>query len=448
MSGVGRLLLIDYHFGSPGATGGFRWRSMAAYLSGEGWRFDVITRLGDGAGEPGGQLGREGVRLFGVAAPTTADSAIAALSRLRRRLGGRSNTAARSAAAPDGGPVVWAPPRVGPYARLARVVEGVRITAAEWGWARRAARFGRELARRERYRGVVVSSPPHLAQLAGAAVGRAAGIPYVADFRDPWVFGRPEKYDVNPLANRLGRWYEGPTLCRAVLVLCNTEHARRAVATIYPELAARAVAIPNGYDTDGTTPLAVDARCFRVVYTGWLYPFMEPECVLAAVGRLRHRAGLGPDELVVEFQGCAGAHRGVPLAVLAARHGLEDRFRLLPRGSREEAQRLQAAAAVRVAFDASTQLAMPMKFFDYAQAGGTMLLVGFPDGALAAAAAALGLQVYAPEDAAGLDAVLDEALRRWRRGDLVAPLDRDGLFDRRRHSRRVHELLLSLPTSA
>jgi hypothetical protein len=437
-----RVLLIDYHFGTRGATGGARWRAMASHLVDEGWRFDVITVAPAGPGVPRGEEPAEGVRMFRVAPPRLVERAVTRLGALRRRVRGSS----RAWVPPEGsGPVpsgVASPP--GWYARGAAAVNAVRITSVEWGWARRAQRLGRDLARRGPYDAVVVSSPPHLTQLAGAALTRACGIPYVADFRDPWVFGRPEKHDVNLLANPLGGVYEGPTLRRAARVVCNTEHARRAVAAIYPALAERVVAVPNGYDANGQAPGTPDPRCFRVVFTGWLYRIMDPACVLAAVGRLRRRAGLDPSSLAVEFMGCAETHGGVPLVSLAAKHGLGGCFRVLPRGSPDQARRLQAAAAVLVAFDASTQLAMPTKFYDYARSCGTMLLIGFPDGALAAAAGAIGVRVYHAADAPGIDAALDEALRRWRAGDLRRPLDAGGVFDRRRQSQRMHDLLLGL----
>jgi hypothetical protein len=121
-----------------------------------------------------------------------------------------------------------------------------------------------------------------------------------------------------------------------------------------------------------------------------------------------------------------------------------DCFYRYPPSPRAEARKLQGAASVLVAFDASTQLAMPSKFYDYAQMGGRMLLFGFPDGALAAAGAQLGLRVYDASDASGIDAALDDAYRRWRAGQLTAPVDKDGLFDRRRQSARVHEALAAI----
>lgn len=444
--GQGRLLLIDYHFGMAGATGGNRWRATAGHLAAEGWCLDVITAGTSESVPAGGDPAQSRIHLFPVAVPATLENTVAALGQLARRVrrrleGGVAPGGASSGAWVDSAPVSSS----GAYARLASVVHAVRITAPEWGWTRRAARLGCELARQARYRAVIVSSPPHLTQLAGRAVRGRCGVPYVADFRDPWVFGRPEMPNPSLLTIPLGRVLERSTLRRAALILCNTDHAQRSLATLYPELTGRVIAVPNGYDADGQASAQPDPRCFRIVFTGFLYPFMDADCVLAAAGRLRRRAGLCAGQLAVEFMGCSEVHRGESLHALTEKHGLHDCFTSHRRGTRVEARRLQEAAAVLVAFDASTQLAMPTKFYDYAQMRGTMLLVGFPDGALAAASAALGIKVHAPDDDAGLDAAFDEALRRWRGAEFVAPLDREGLFDRRRQGKRVHELLLALP---
>jgi hypothetical protein len=93
-------------------------------------------------------------------------------------------------------------------------------------------------------------------------------------------------------------------------------------------------------------------------------------------------------------------------------------------------------------------LSVPTKFYDQAQMHGSMLLIGYSKGALADAAAQVGLTVHESTDTAGIDATLDAALRRWRARDFDAPTDRAQLFDRRRQSERLHELLMSLVGSA
>jgi len=439
-----KLLLIDYHFGNGRATGGFRWNAMARDLTRLGWSFDVITQGAKSAPEERAA----GIRVHTVPAPTLLDDAVRLAGSMKRRIralrrSGAPRTAATQpidvGASPNAGAA-----RVRLYDRVAAAVDAIRLTGAEWIWTRRARSAGRELLRRNSYAAIIVSSPPHFTQRAAASLARATSIPYVADFRDPWVFGRPEKYDINLLANRLGQILEPPTLRRASLIFGNTDHARAALATLYPNLARRIIAVPNGYDADEELPRRPDPTRFRIIFAGCLYPFMDPRPVLTAAGRLRRRAGLGPDDFSVDFMGTGEPDGPGTLVALAERCGLADCFHLLPTSERDEATKLQAAAAVLVAFDASTQLAMPSKFYDYSRMGGTMLLIGFADGAMAAAAATLGVRVYHPNDSAGIDALLDEAYRRWQAGDMIPQPDRAAPFDRRRQSHRVHDALLSL----
>ena len=439
-----KLLLIDYHFGNGRATGGFRWNAMARDLTKLGWLFEVITQGASAIPEERAP----GIRVHTVPAPTLLDDAVRLASSVKRRIRGlRRSDAPRVAAASPidvGTSQNSGVGRMKLYDGVAAAVDAIRLTGAEWIWTRRARTLGHALLRRNSYAAIIVSSPPHFTQRAAASLARATSIPYVADFRDPWVFGRPEKYDINLLANRLGQILEPPTLRRASLIFGNTDHARAALASLYPGLARRIMSVPNGYDLDEELPRRPDPTRFRIIFAGCLYPFMDPRPVLAAAGRLRRRADLGPQSLSVDFMGTGEPDGPGTLVALAERCGLADCFHLLPTSERDEATRLQSAAAVLVAFDASTQLAMPSKFYDYSRMGGTMLLIGFADGAMAAAAATLGVKVYHPNDSDGIDALLDEAYRRWQAGEMIPQPDRAAPFDRRRQSRRVHDALLAL----
>jgi hypothetical protein len=205
--------------------------------------------------------------------------------------------------------------------------------------------------------------------------------------------------------------------------------------------------VPNGFDRVELIERP-DSRCFRIVFTGWLYPYMDVRPLLAAAGRLLARSGLERDAFRVEFMGTGDTFGGVPLASLARAYGLGDCFVLHPRGSRHDALLLQQHAAVLAVFGYPHALSVPTKFYDQAQMRGSMLLIGYSKGALADAAAQVGLTVYEPTDAAGIDTALDTALRRWRARDFDKVTDHGQLFDRRRQSERLHQLLMSLAADA
>lgn len=57
---------------------------------------------------------------------------------------------------------------------------------ARVGWKHFAVREGMKIIKSENIDLILTSSPPHSVQLIGQELSRKAGIPWVADFRDPW----------------------------------------------------------------------------------------------------------------------------------------------------------------------------------------------------------------------------------------------------------------------
>ncbi|MBI1722494.1 MAG: glycosyltransferase [Gemmatimonadetes bacterium] len=446
-----RILLVAYHFGPGAATGALRWNAMAHDLALAGWTFDVITLARprpDGGPATAAYEFAPGIQVFPVPQPVwmdrVLDAAVAVKHSLWRGRQARAE-APEQETAPDPDDVRVRLPGAsqGAYRDLLASVDAGRRWYAERSWVAGARRMGSALARRHRYDAVIVSSPPHLAHLAGIRLSGELGIPFVADFRDPWIFGHPRECAFSDLERRIGPRYEALTMRNAALVICNTDRARSAVADVYPAEARKLVTLPNGWDAlDGV--VAPDRGHFRVAFTGWLYPFTDPRPLFAACARLRQRRDPNASVLRLEFMGTRASFGGVPLHALARSYGIEECFLLHPRAPRAEALRFQQEAAVLVVFDYPHPLSVPVKFYDHAQMRGSMLLIGNPKGALADAARRLGQTVSAPDDAAGIDATLEAALDRWRRGAFERPLDGEGIFDRRRQCERLAEILASL----
>ena len=194
-----RLLLISYHFGPRAGTGGFRWTRLAHLLLDRGWKFDVLTHDDIHDGEL-----PDGIRAHHIATPRAARAlawlsgeAPGALIRILRR---NRNSKVGGVAAVTGvretpDPIVPADPRqvVVPVrgqrpALRQRIVRGLAGAAEEirmLGWGRAAAARGTALAATTRYDAMVVSTPPHATLSAGLRIQAHAGIPLIADFRDP-----------------------------------------------------------------------------------------------------------------------------------------------------------------------------------------------------------------------------------------------------------------------
>jgi hypothetical protein len=189
---------------------------------------------------------------------------------------------------------------------------------------------------------------------------------------------------------------------------------------------------------------APDPKCFRVVYTGHLYPFMDVRPVLAACARLRERHDLDAESLRIDFVGAPQQFAGVALTDLADAYDLGDVFSWHPRLPRTEAAEFQQAASLLVAYDWLFPIAVVSKFYEYARMKGALLLLGNTEGALADAAAEVNLRVLDISDDQGIDQALESAFARWRSGDFDRPNDPDRIFERGRQSRRIREVLEAL----
>src|SRR5262249_20087461 len=104
------------------------------------------------------------------------------------------------------------------------------------GWAPRARHAALARIARGGIDAVLSSSPPDSVHLAGAAVADASGLPWVADFRDPWVglsFRRPPT-----------PWHAARQAAMADRVTARADLVLGASRTHVADLAARAQAAP------------------------------------------------------------------------------------------------------------------------------------------------------------------------------------------------------------
>ena len=454
---AGRLLLVSHQFGVSGHTGGFRWHGMVRDLTKRGWRFDVLTLAPEGHADHERTAFGGATTLHAISQEWLgqrlrhAGNALAdrARSYLPARLPEEPSTEARANRVDPDDVTIW---RLGDRkplgTRLKDAIIGATELMTEYVWTRRAAQRARMLAQRHAYDAVVVTSPAFLPQLVGSTIKQEFGVPYVADFRDPWYFGRGQDLALVDDATRLvWRVLEPTTLAHADRIVDISEGAQEAAqAALGDRLDAPRHYIPNGY-TALDEVRGPDPDCFRVAYTGWLWPFMDVRVVLAACGRLKQRHGLPPDAFQITFMGAPERFGGVALDDLARAYGLGPHFTRTPRRPRAEADRLMQEAAVMVAFDSVCVggLCIPSKLYHYAQTCGALLLIGRPGGAMAREAAKIGQQIYEPSDREGIGRALDAAFERWKRRGFHEPIDREGVFDARHSSRAMHDLLASLP---
>ena len=191
--------------------------------------------------------------------------------------------------------------------RFARWVRGnVFIPDARVGWVPFALAEARRIHRERPVDAVLTTGPPHSVHLTGRRVKRTLGIPWVADFRDPWT--SMNYYQDLPMTAPIRAFDK--RLEQSVL------QSADAVITVSPALARQLDAdgelesgtvqvIHNGADeADFVEQEPVRTDAFVLAHIGSFYAARNPHALWEAIRQLR--AGGELERLVLRLVGRVG----------------------------------------------------------------------------------------------------------------------------------------------
>ncbi len=299
--------------------------------------------------------------------------------------------------------------------RLRGVARRLVFPDAQIGWYPGAVSSGFQALRRDRYDAVYSSSFPITAHLIAGTLSRAVGLPWIAEFRDPWsdrLRSRPQR--------RLAAAVERSIAARATRLIMPSP----SFAECFGVRWGREVAVvPNGCDE---LPAPVREDRATLAHLGTYYPGHQRLTGLweavrrmlvdspGAVARIRFIGEL-PDEGRAEVARC----------------GLQDLVTETGRIPHDQAMRLTASSSLlfsggESARDPIARGVIPAKLFEYLATDRPILYLGDPAGDAAALLEGQpGCWVIDPDDIAGIT----EAIKRGLEG---APYRRDASgFSRR-----------------
>lgn len=177
------------------------------------------------------------------------------------------------------------------------------------GWYPPAVFKAWRLYRRQKYDVIYTSGPPHTCHLVGLTLHSLTGVPWAADFRDPWLYPKQRDHHVLELTKNFDRKYEARTARKASLVLTTTDEWRDHLMQLYsPLLDDKCYTIVNGFDEDdfdagmAPDPRDVDAPV-TFLYAGNLYYGRDPAMMLIAAGELISQGVFGRGDVALKFYG-------------------------------------------------------------------------------------------------------------------------------------------------
>jgi glycosyltransferase involved in cell wall biosynthesis len=316
-----------------------------------------------------------------------------------------------------------------PWGRAARLRHAVRWKTARGRvlvpdafrpWVRDAART----AGRLRPDVLVTFGQPMSDHLAGLALKRRTGIPWVAHFSDPWV-DNPFREGSAPVV-ALNRRLEAKVLRGADRLVFTSEETVDLVMRRYPSaIGHKAAVVPHAFPAAGYGDVAAPTGRVVVRHLGAFYGQRSPAPLLRALNLLARRDPAALDDVHVELWGpfetpleALEEHGRLPQGLVAARG----------RTSYAHSLELMRGADLLVVIDAPAEhsVFLPSKLVDYL--GSRRPIVALtPPGASARIVEDAGGWVAPPEDAeaaadalaAALSAAREHRNRDWGNPELI-----------------------------
>jgi glycosyltransferase involved in cell wall biosynthesis len=433
-AGQREVLCVSYFFPPLGGVSVPRITSFVRHLPEHGWQPTVIAPRGsayslrDPAGLAALPVDLEVIRALSPepqaarrrVEPLLRRARALAPSRGRRDAGGSAEDAAEVVSGSYGG-------------RLSRLRRRIFFPDDQVGWVPFAARAGVAHARRRRPDAIYSTAFPISSHLVAGAIHRLTGIPWVAEFRDPWV-ANPIAAELPQMQRNLQKRIERWIVTRAAHTILVTPGLAEMFAARYPTRAERMRIVMNGYDPSELAgvprPETPADDQVRLVYTGTLERPRETTTFLRGLEAFVDANPEARSRVRVELIGV----RSPELEAAAAPFLEPDRLGeivsfvdFMPR--RDALARVAAATAAIVTMGAGPGMALFVsgKLFD-AIGLDTPVLAMVPPGDVRGVLDRLDWGIVADPEPASVAAALERVWRgEYRRGTA----DPAGVFDRR-----------------
>ncbi len=328
---------------------------------------------------------------------------------------------------------------------LRKVARFLLVPDAYVGWAAAVSRLGRREMKRRDYSAIMTTSSPDSTHLVGLGLSRATGVPWIADFRDPWT----RRLSYSPptrLHHRLHRRLENLCLHRADRVIVTDEETREDFLRLVPGLdPSRVVVITNGYDEEDFVQAVAGAppesrtplEGCPILHAGQLNPERPVEPFLDGLGLfLAANPGREPEARTLFL----GAHYDRDTRAVQERR-LTGTVRFLPALPHLESVRALMSARILLLLENPGdrgRLILPGKVFEYLRSGRPTLALVAPDGA--AARLVRNLDAGVVVDPARPDTVA-LGIERLLSHDMSGPPDGIGKYERHELTRRLADQL-------
>jgi len=247
-------------------------------------------------------------------------------------------------------------------------------------WALRAAQFGLQLAKANDVRAIFSTAPPYSSHLAAWIIARRLGLPWVADFRDPWLTNSEINYPT-PVHRWLNSRLEAIIIRTADRVSNVSPQTQEDFIVRYPDKSkASFLTIYNGFDADdfvGIKRGRLPQKRLRILHNGTFYGTKNPISFLSALEKLRD------DELLNDIEICFVGASKKALQPLIDTLGLSPYVTILGYMPHQTSLQYLLDADLLLLISGAARKRIPAKLYEYLATGKPILALGLPQSATA-----------------------------------------------------------------
>ena len=310
-------------------------------------------------------------------------------------------------------------------------------------WLRPSVRFLKKYLREHPVDVIVSTGPPHSMHLIAREVSKATGIPWVADFRDPWTRMFYFKHlALSDWARKKHEKLEKMVLVDASAVVAVSPLVQEEFKTMTGN---RIELVTNGYDPEDFGQVVEPDGHFNIVHTGLFASDGNPETLWKVLSDLCREDARFADQLRIRLVGKNDT------MILDSIHAAGLERNLVDLGYRDHtvAVREQMGSTMLILplrKEPEYRATLPGKLFEYLGSQRPVLGIGQTDGAMARILADTGAgETFEWDDEAGIRTYV---LKRWEKflagDDDSVPDNNIEQYSRKATARKMAALLESL----
>ena len=422
-----RVLVITYYWPPVGGSGVQRWVKFAKYLPSEGWQPVIYTPSNPDLGSVDESL------LSDIPAEAEViKRRIFEPYGIYRKLTG-SKGQIKVEANPGGG---------GKGSFLKRLSMWVRgnlfMPDPRCLWIRPSVRFLKKYLKEHPVDIIVSTGPPQSMHLIARKVSLATGIPWVADFRDPWtkifyfkhlMLGKRAERKHHELEQRV---LDDATAVVAVSPMVQADFAAMTKTPV--------CLVTNGYDESDYAEAVVPEKGFNVVHTGLLTAEGNPVELWKILGdKCREDA-----DFAASFRLTLAGKTDETVLESIRKAGLGDYLTDLGYIDHNKAVQQQRKASVLILpirEEPETKAILPGKLFEYLAARRPVLGVGTGEGAMAQVLKETGAgQIFDWDDRAGISDYVEHLWSAFKSGEVMTTTADIEKYSRKMTTRKIVEI--------